>query len=129
MENDPEIAAVPPEMPGIKFVSGFYVLGGRVYLQNVDSMPAYSPNGPSFFTICLTTSIGPLNVLVLSCSLDIHELTAIMRHTPQTYLIFTSSNGTTTKLSCGRGERVEYCAMLSKHTVAPAVHPVSTERD
>ena len=46
-----------------------YVINGSVYLQNVDSMPAYSPNGPSFLTICLTTSIGPLNVLVLSCSL------------------------------------------------------------
>jgi hypothetical protein len=29
----------------------------------------------------------------------------------------------------GRGERIEYGAMISEHTVAPAVHPVSTERD
>lgn len=40
------------------------------YLQNVDSIPAYNPRGPSFRITCFSTSIGPLNVLVLSWSLD-----------------------------------------------------------
>ena len=80
------------------------------YLQNVDSMPTYSPRSPSFLIIVFTTSIGPLNVLALSCSLS-HALSAQPQHRysrdSRTHLILTSSNGTTTKLS-----------------VAPALDPV-----
>jgi len=44
----------------------------QLYLQKVDSIPAYNPRRPCFRTTCDSTSIGPLKVLVLSWSLDEH---------------------------------------------------------
>ena len=68
------------------------------------------PRMPSFLTICLTTSMGPANVLDLSWSLQRHKVDYGVFESEGknvTYLILTSSNGTTTKLS-----------------VAPALEPV-----